>query len=237
MEASPNTLLRYIRGAAIVDSPEPEVIGVDDFGLSRGRKAATIIVDLENHRPVDILPDCSAATLASWLEAHPSAQTISRDGAKEYARGIADGAPDAVQVADRWHLLKNLREVLQKVLERDPKLLGLREQSTEEAHNEADAAEEDEASEEYDASATAATHADDDPAKDGSLDDLIGSYSWANHNERRRRQERRAARLEQYQRAVDLKERGMTTKDIADEVGMSVRTLYRWFAAGSFPER
>ncbi len=232
MEASPTTLLRYIRGAAIVDSPEPEVIGVDDFGLSRGRKAATIIVDLENHRPVDILPDCSASTLASWLEAHPSAQTISRDGAKEYARGIADGAPDAVQVVDRWHLLKNLREVLQNVLERDPKLLRLRQQSTEEAHNKA---EDEHAGEEHDAPAAAAVAGE--PDKDGSLDEFLGSYSWRTQKIRRRRQELRAQRLEQYQRAVELKERGMTNRNIAKEVGKGERTLNRWFAAGSFPER
>jgi transposase len=113
------------------------VIGVDDFSVRRGRKAATIIVDLERHRPIELLPDCSASGLARWLETHPSAQTISRDGAREYARGIALGAPDAVQVADRWHLLKNLREVLERVLERERKLLRVRGQSSEEAHNEA----------------------------------------------------------------------------------------------------
>lgn len=77
MTASPTTLLRYIRDAALVDHPPPEVVGIDDFSLRRGRKAATIIVDLVRHRPIEVLPDCSAATIASWLEANPSAQTIS----------------------------------------------------------------------------------------------------------------------------------------------------------------
>jgi transposase len=229
MEASPTTLLRYVRGAQIANPPAPKVIGVDDFSVRRGRKAATIIVDLERHRPIELLPDCSASGLARWLETHPSAQTISRDGAREYARGIALGAPDAVQVADRWHLLKNLREVLERVLERERKLLRVRGQSSEEAHNEA--------GEEHTPLPVAGA---DEGAlkKDVPLNDLLGSYSsWANRKARRRRRERRDARLEQYQSATSLKERGMTTRDIAEEVGVGVRTLYRWFAAGSFPER
>jgi transposase len=225
MTASPTTLLRYIRDAAIGDHPPPEVIGIDDSSLRRGKKAATIIVDLERHSPVELLPDCSAATLASWLQANPSAQTISRDGSREYARGIALGAPEALQVADRWHLLKNLREVLEKVLERDQKLLVVRGETFEEAHNEANE------------HARPVAHADEDGRKDISLDDVLGSYSWANRKELRRRQQRRAARLEQYQRAIEFKERGMTTRDISDEVGVGVRTLYRWFAAGAFPEK
>ncbi len=220
MEASPTTLLRYVRGAAVADHPPPEVIGVDDFSMRRGGKGATIIVNLERHCPIEILRDCSAATLAGWLEAHPSARTISRDGAREYARGIADGAPDALQIADRWHLLKNLREILEKALQRERKLLAIRGEIPDESCDEA------------------SEHAEESGhKKDASLDDLLGSYSWANRSERRRRQERRAARLEQYRRAVELKGRGMTVKDISEEVGVGVRALYRWFAAGAFPER
>jgi transposase len=220
MEASPTTLLRCIRGAAVVDHPPPEVIGVDDFSLRRGDKGATIIVDLERRCPIEILRDCSA-TLAGWLEANPSAQTISRNGAREYARGIADGAPEALQIADRWHLLKNLREVLEKALQRERKLLAVRGEIPEDARDEA---------------SKRAEEAGD--KEDASLDDLLGSYSsWANRAERRRRQERRTARLEQYRRAVELKERGTTLKDISEEVGVGVRALYRWFAAGSFPQR
>jgi len=224
MTASPTTLLRYIRNAALGDFPAPEVIGIDDFSLHRGKKAATIIVDLERHHPVDLLPDCSAATLARWLQANPSAQTISRDGSREYARGIADGAPEALQVADRWHLLKNLREVLERVLERERKLLVIRGEISEEAHNETN----------EERARHCGAHADEDGQE---LDDILGSYAWANRKERRRRHKRRAARLEQYQRATSLKERGMTIRDISEEIGVSVRTLYRWFAAGTFPEK
>jgi transposase len=81
-------------------------------------------VDLKRHRPIELLPDRSASTLAAWLQAHPRAQTIARDGSKEYARGIAEGAPEAVEVLDRWHLLKNLREALERMLDRNQKVLG-----------------------------------------------------------------------------------------------------------------
>lgn len=76
MTASPTTLLRYIRNAALGDYPAPEVIGVDDFSVRRGGRFGTIIVDLKRHLPIDLLPDRSASTLAAWLKAHPSAQTI-----------------------------------------------------------------------------------------------------------------------------------------------------------------
>lgn len=108
MTASPTTLLRYIRGATTATRPTPEVVGVDDFAMLRGRRYGTIIVDLEEHRPIELLPDHSAETLAAWLGGYPSLRVISRDRSTEYERGIKEGAPEAVEVLDRWHLLKNL---------------------------------------------------------------------------------------------------------------------------------
>jgi transposase len=119
MMASATTLLRYIRGAVIATHPAPEVVGVDDFALLRGRSYGTIIVDQESHRPIDLLPDRCAETLAAWLEQYPGLGVVTRDRSTEYERGIAEGAPQAVEVLDRWHLLKNLREAAERVLERN----------------------------------------------------------------------------------------------------------------------
>lgn len=123
MVASPTTLLRYVRGAATAAYPAPEASGVDDFALLRGRRYGTIIVDLERHRPIELLPDRSAGTLSAWLKEHPAGRIIGRDRSTEYERGIEEGAPTAVEVLDRWHLLKNLREAAERVLEHNHEVL------------------------------------------------------------------------------------------------------------------
>lgn len=117
MEASATTLLRYIRGAVIAPHSAPEVVGVDDFALLRGNRYGTIVVDQKSRRPIDLLPDRCAETLAAWLEQYPGLQVVTRDRSTEYERAVAEGAPRAVEVLDRWHLLKNLREAAERVLE------------------------------------------------------------------------------------------------------------------------
>ncbi len=119
LKVSPSTLLRRLHSAKTCSFPYPTVIGVDDFAFLKGRRYGTIIVDLERHRPVELLPDRSAETLAAWLKEHPGIKIISRDRSTEYERAVKAGAPQATEVLDRWHLLKNLREATQRILERD----------------------------------------------------------------------------------------------------------------------
>jgi transposase len=103
--------------------PPPTVIGVDEFAFRKGRRYGTLVVDLERHTPIAVLPDAQVATVAAWLKQHPQLATITRDRAGAFAEAAAQGAPQATQVADRWHLAKNAGEVLERVLQRHPAAL------------------------------------------------------------------------------------------------------------------
>jgi transposase len=113
MACSPDTLLRLVRRTVLPPLPTPRVLGVDDWSFCKRRSFGTILIDLERRKPVDLLPDREAETLAAWLIAHPGVEIAARDRSRQYAEGLSLGAPEAIQVADRWHLLKNLAEALE----------------------------------------------------------------------------------------------------------------------------
>ena len=118
MPTSPDTLLRRVKNSPDeVDAP-PRYVGVDDWAMRKGQCYGTILIDLERGRVLDLLPGRDGAALKIWLKEHPSVEVITRDRWAAFAQAAAEAAPQALQVADRWHLLKNLREAVERLLAR-----------------------------------------------------------------------------------------------------------------------
>ena len=215
LATSPATLLRLIRRTAVVAAPTPRVLGVDDWAKRKGHTYGTILVDLEQHRMVDLLPDRTAATLASWLQDRPGVEIVSRDRSGAYAEGVARGAPDAVQVADRFHVAKNLGDTVAQVLERHRADLRAVMVPAEASLQSEDGAR---------------------PAADLTRKPSAQALSGPTRLQRRQ-QARRSQQVARYERMLALRERGVTIAAIAQELGVARRTIHRWLSAGSLSER
>lgn len=209
---SGDTLLRLIRAQNLPEHPPPRILGVDDFCFRRGKTYGTLLIDLERHQVVDVLPDRKAQTLAEWLTAHPGIEVISRDRYGDYARGAATGAPNAQQVADRFHLIKNLRDVSEHWLKRLRVQLPLPE-----------------------ISATAAV----DPASPGPVAHPFKRDAIPNTTSARvaRAQRRRDHRRSLYERAAALHTQGHSVAATARLTGVGRTTLQGWFKTDHFPGR
>jgi transposase len=117
MKCSPASILRLVRQAPLPSSSAVRVGGVDEWAWRQPSRAmAPILVDLEHRVPIDLLEDATAESFAPWLKTHPTVEVISRHRGTTTASAATKGAPQAIQVADRWHLLPHLGEALEKVL-------------------------------------------------------------------------------------------------------------------------
>lgn len=123
VEVSGDSLLGCIRSFHLQHGLPPRVLSVDDFAFRKGRTYGTVLVDVERHKLVDLLPDRSARSFAKWLTQHPGVEVISRDRGGEYADGARQVAPGVLQVADRFHLIRNLADVTLRVLKRHSRLI------------------------------------------------------------------------------------------------------------------
>jgi transposase len=208
IQTSRQTILRRI-----MDLPDPEGgsvfhVGIDEFAFRRGYRFGTLLVNLESHRVVDLLPDKRVETAAAWMWQHPDIQIVSRDRGGEFAAAAALGAPQATQCADRFHLCKNLTEALQPLLAR----------------------------------CQAELLADETPQDESMLDPhppTIQLSEWRPNipaHVERVQQARRAERSARYQQAVELHQQGKPPQEIAGILGVTGRTIQRWFKIGTFPD-
>ena len=208
MPVSATTLLRQERSAPLPKAPIPRVLGVDDWAFKKGQRYGTLLLDLERHCIVDLLPDRSTESLAAWLKAHPGVQIISRDRSEVYADGARQGAPRAVQVADRFPLLKNAVEALERLVGRHHRQVQT-------------------------AAADVSTRLRTIPTDL----QTNGASAIRPTRVQREQAQRRAKRLARYEGVVVLHSQGASMLGIATQLGMSRHTVRRFLRAGAFPER
>ena len=231
---SAKTHIRRVCHTPVASAPTPRLLGVDDWAMRKGQRYGTILVDLEGHRPVDLLPDRSAATLEHWLQEHPGIELITRDRSNEYAEGARRGAPDAIQVADRFHLVKNAHEVLQRVLERHntslcAAALAVNEASLEGVDQALPGDTADCGTEEEQPPLVASTVAPTAPASDVAPCEHLSKYQQLI-------QDRRAKRYALYCEVQLLRTQDVSIRQISRQLGIHYGTVRR-FLAGHFPER
>jgi transposase len=237
MPVSADTLLRLASHTELAPAAIPKVLGVDDWAWKKGQTYGTILVDLEQHCVVDLLTDRTADTLATWLREHPGVEIISRDRGGSYAEGARRGAPDAVQVADRWHLLANLREALQRLLTRKHTALPSVPHGDDKVSQPAAApAVLDTAAVEELATTVPVASATADLGQGDATQVASEPRVVAATKDQLLRQQRRARRRSRYAEVMRLHAEGVSVRQIAQHMGMGRQTVRRYLNHGAFPE-
>lgn len=225
LSASPDTFLRLIRSAALPDPPAIHAVGIDEWAWRKQRQYGAIVVDLETHRVVDLLPDDKRATVSAWLAQHPEIDIVSRDRSGPFAAAAREGAPQAVQVADRFHLVQDLGEVLQHVFERHSRSLEPARNRVAGALCSADPTTLGATAAEQVASAAAANR---EPAQHEQSQPAPGSAATL-------RLQRRQQREARYAEAHRLAELGLSKRAIAEQVGVDAKTVRHWLRTDAYP--
>ncbi|MCI0420219.1 MAG: ISL3 family transposase [Chloroflexi bacterium] len=220
IEASPDQLLGLIRATPEVAVETPRVLGVDDWAKRKGRSYGTILIDLEAHRVVDVLLERSAEAVETWLQEHPGVEIISRDRGNDYIKGITAGAPNAVQVADRWHLLSNLREAAELLLTDKPACLKAAADKPEVVQTELATTTETAGLVENAASVQA------ERAVEGAAPTTKAEV---------RKQARHARKQERFDLVRQLHDQGLSDREISRQMKMSTRTISKYLQADSCP--
>jgi len=215
MQTGADSILRRVRNAVARPSDEMKVraLGVDDWALKKGQHYGTILVDLEKRRPIDLLQGREAAPLEEWLKKHPEIEVITRDRAGAYADGARKGAPQAQQVADRWHLLKNANEAFERLIQRHQKIIR-------EAVEKLPAPQQETVVE-----ITTASNVVPETA----------SEYMRSRSARERRQAFHAERKARYDRVQELKRQGYTIIQIKKHLGLSYSQVAGFFNAEEYP--
>jgi transposase len=202
------TIVRRVMALPTQPAEQIQCLGIDDFSFLRGRTFGTVLVNLDTHQVVDLLPDRQAETATTWMQAHSEITHISRDRGSEYVSAASRGAPQAIQVADRFHVAKNLSEAVQELLARVLTELKAASQGTEVAP--VVQAEGQLAVEEW------------RPTPGAHVKQTIST--------------RRAEREARYQQVESLDKQGLTTREIACRMAISERTVRHWLHRGVAPD-
>ncbi len=228
LDTSPDTLLRLVQQRRVRTGAGPRVLGVDDFAFRKGRVYGTFLMDLETGEPVDLLPDRRAESLAEWLKAHPGVEIISRDRGGSYAEGARAGAPEAQQVADRWHLLKNLTDALEAALAAEQQ--AFQQAATAPPLDPTAGVPARLPAETGTPSGTPGAEEPEEPEEPGASEPPHTKTA----RESAARRERRRGR---YEAVLRLHRQGYTQRAIAERVGLSRKTVRKYLEADAFPEQ